>query len=153
MTPGLTGSNPVFTESRTGSDGLHPPSVVALFSIIGGQSGGRAAAARNDPGNACGRRSRNGATGRASGTGTRAGTFKPRAPDVSPGNPAGSRFTVAAGAAGVGEAALAVVVELPGVATVVQRHLDDAVRRGVQHLAGWNFGPRRLKPGAAGTHD
>jgi hypothetical protein len=42
----------VFTESRTGSDGLHPPSVVALFSIIGGQPGGRAAAARNDPGNA-----------------------------------------------------------------------------------------------------
>src|SRR5216683_7660944 len=53
------------------------------------------------------------------------------------------RLGVARACAGISETALAVVGELPLVAAVVQCHLDDAVRGGVQHLAGWPFRTRR----------
>src|SRR5215469_7155556 len=71
------------------------------------------------------------------------------------GNIAASRWRlgVAGGCARVGETALAVVDELPVVASVMQCHLDNPVCSGIQHLAGWNFRPWLFQAGPTGTHD
>src|SRR5215469_9986480 len=71
------------------------------------------------------------------------------------GNIAASRWRlgVAGGCARVGETALAVVDELPVVASVMRCHLDNPVCSGIQHLAGWNFRPWLFQAGPTGTHD
>src|SRR5258706_13775001 len=55
--------------------------------------------------------------------------------------------------AGIGETAIAVVDELPVVAPVVQRQVDNAMGRVVEDLAGEQLGCRRVQRGSARTDD